>query len=122
MNLLKETKAVCPKCDSENIGYLTQIPEIDRKFSQKCNKCGKGFNEAAYYPPAVDLSGCITVGDMIEALKQFDPNLPILHAYEGWVRENEYMSIDNVELTNLWHQNTGGDPEFYGQAEIVLIK
>lgn len=66
------------------------------------------------------LNGVITVRDLIQKLKGFDPDLPVLAAYTGRVRENEYFQIAPV-ISDLSEQNTSGDPEFYGSAKCVLL-
>jgi len=74
-----------------------------------------------YWTKVNPLAGCITVGELITKLNEYDANLPVLATFRGWVRENEYYSF-GVYLSNLSEQNTTGDPAYYGFAPCVLLR
>lgn len=65
-------------------------------------------------------TGCLTVRELIEKLALFDPALPIMGAFQGRVRENEYFDLA-PQLSDLKDQNTDGDPMRWGTGTLVLL-
>lgn len=66
------------------------------------------------------LAGCLTVGELIKKLQAFDPNLPVMGAYFGWVRAGEYFDFF-PKLSNLEDQNDSGDPARWGTGPLLLL-